>query len=532
MKSIVNKALYSLGGTFKTIGRNIGHLYEIIASKIIKIIGTNISVDNTIEAPMRIKLGASELEQIQTTQSANLLDEEYLKTATYGTATYKNTLTNIKGNRQLYVKAQLKTGKTAISGLYVRLSSYPNPTSSSAVYGIFISNGNAVTNSTPDFTGKDDLYFTYYPTDTNLSDIFDTYEFWVSTDDVSYVPFVPNSPNPQYPQEIHTISGDNTIKVVGSNLTNEDVLNENKNSDDGECYIFNNNKLVNVNLTPNITFKENTQYTIQYIAKQVSGNPRLRIVYTDSTTQNIGTDTIATTLTKYTQTSTANKTISYITEVYSSNTTNGFYIKKDSFCIKEGSDTTYTPYQEQTAQVNLGDLEYSKMPNTDYSDEFYRATDSDTSLVSGKWYLKKNIGKTTLDDATSLLSGTIFGTSCQYAPYSLPNALNVGRSYNFISNKIIQANETYIKYGGYRNNTNLYVITDTTDTLSNFNSNITGSIVYYPLSTSTYTLLNDTLQSQLDTIESMLLSYKGQTNISQVNDDLPFELEVDINVEQ
>jgi hypothetical protein len=48
-------------------------------------------------------------------------------------------------------------------------------------------------------------------------------------------------------------------------------------------------------------------------------------------------------------------------------------------------------------------------------------------------------------------------------------------------------------------------------------------IAYYQLATPTYTLLNDTLQEELNIIEK-LLSYKGQTNISQENDDLPFDM--------
>ena len=45
---------------------------------------------------------------------------------------------------------------------------------------------------------------------------------------------------------------------------------------------------------------------------------------------------------------------------------------------------------------------------------------------------------------------------------------------------------------------------------------------WYPLATPTYTLLNDTLQSQLEYIYNQMLAYKGQTNISQINNDLPF----------
>lgn len=42
---------------------------------------------------------------------------------------------------------------------------------------------------------------------------------------VDYVPFVPDSPSPDYPQEIQVVSGNNTIEVVGKNLFNKDTTN-------------------------------------------------------------------------------------------------------------------------------------------------------------------------------------------------------------------------------------------------------------------------------------------------------------------
>jgi hypothetical protein len=57
---------------------------------------------------------------------SNKLDEKTLKEATYTTTgTYKNTLTDMQGGT-LYFKASLKEGKTAISGLYVAISSNGN----------------------------------------------------------------------------------------------------------------------------------------------------------------------------------------------------------------------------------------------------------------------------------------------------------------------------------------------------------------------------------------------------------------------
>lgn len=149
--------------------------------------------------------------------------------------------------------------------------------------------------------------------------------------------------------------GGNTeqTQYSGKNLFDESVLDEYKNDEDDEAWIFNNSALYNKNLTPNVKFKENTAYTIQYIAKQTTGNPRLIIVYTDGTTQPVGNDIIATSHTKYTQVSNSLKTIDYITSQYSATGTKSFYIKKNSFMVEEGTTaTSYEPYCGGTASPN------------------------------------------------------------------------------------------------------------------------------------------------------------------------------------
>lgn len=86
-----------------------------------------------------------------------------------------------------------------------------------------------------------------------------------------------------------------------------------------------------------------------------------------------------------------------------------------------------------------------------------------------------------LPDATKLLTGTVLGTNCKLTDYSLTGAKSVGRSYNFKCDKIKPANEQYGQYSGYRNSTNFIVMTNLEDTLDNFNSKITGSILEYEL---------------------------------------------------
>ena len=47
---------------------------------------------------------------------------------------------------------------------------------------------------------------------------------------------------------------------------------------------------------------------------------------------------------------------------------------------------------------------------------------------------------------------------------------------------------------------------------------------YYVYASPVNELFNDTIQDQLEDIYNNMLSYEGQTNVSQVNDDLPFNI--------
>ena len=101
------------------------------------------------------------------------------------------------------------------------------------------------------------------------------------------------------------------------------------------------------------------------------------------------------------------------------------------------------------------------------------------------WYLQKNIGKTT---DTSGSTGITIN--------------------DMVSNGII-----YSYYGGS--------VSGKTIT---YDSAISGTnTIYYQLATPTYILLNNTLQTELNNIEKAI-SYQGQTNVSQINNDLPFTL--------
>ena len=121
--------------------------------------------------------------------------------------------------------------------------------------------------------------------------------------------------------------------------------------------------------------------------------------------------------------------------------------------------------------------------------------------------------QTILGDIAFLTTATIFGVECQYATYTFPDAKNTGRNYNFLSDRISPANEIFGQYKGYMNQRNLYVLTTADDTVENFNSKISGSIVEYELAEEEivpYTTEQQTAYNQLQNLNL----YEGINNFS------------------
>ena len=120
-------------------------------------------------------------------------------------------------------------------------------------------------------------------------------------------------------------------------------------------------------------------------------------------------------------------------------------------------------------------------------------------------------------------------------------------AYRYLENPVISDTTNGVKSmcsnfplaanAGTWNNKNCYVITnlkeflctldETYTTLEQFKTWLSthNTTVYYVLATPTYTKITDpTLISQLEDI-SMAISYQTQTNISQINNDLPFNID-------
>ena len=188
---------------------------------------------------------------------------------------------------------------------------------------------------------------------------------------------------------------------------------------------------------------------------------------------------------------------------------------------KGSSMTTFEPYQSQTYEVDLGTLELCKIGT--YQDYF-------TKNSSGQWCKYNAIGKVVLDGSAAnfnYTNGVYYTNDPTYM--------------EFIKNQLALSN--YFSYGGTCTNTssafnngNNKISLNSNDGLSFYfrNDSLTSkvewqtwlsthnTIVYYVLATQYLSLIEDNnLIEQLDNLENAM-SYEGQTNISQVNNDKAF----------
>jgi len=240
-------------------------------------------------------------------------------------------------------------------------------------------------------------------------------------------------------------------------------------------------------------FKQNTQYTISIKAlryNNTSTSTGFRLVYEDDTYDAIYVN--STTETNFVLTSKVDKTLKYIGLSYADSN----YVLVRDIMLNEG--TTALPYE----------------PFND-----------------GKWYLKKNIYKLIFDSehlAEALYpsyNGVYFIASNQM-PQIETRAIGISNRSNRVGdywsgNTIWVGVNTKVVYW-------LNVMTELGfTTIEQFNEWLSNNllVIYYIMTTPQYILLNDTLQTQLNNIQKVL-AYQDQTNISQVNNDLPFRLKL------
>lgn len=308
--------------------------------------GESLNLANTKAMPYSDYAVKGKGEQATSTQSANLFDENKYRNASYNTNVYKYTLTNIKGNRTLYTKCSLKSGKTSISGLYLAICNKNNPNLTGNITAWLVNGGNVNVNNHADFSNDEDIYLTFYPANTSIQDIFDTYNIMVSTDNVNYEPFTPNSPSPAYPSEIHSVADDvNLFDVITATANQSNyVLNSNETITNNKSYGSDGRTFFN-----NILLNAGT-YTISYIPN-LSGttkNIRFSIKNIDSSTDIINQSISITNETKQTFSFTLSSNTNIAMCIMANGANDGIITLKNIKLQKGTVATPYSPYNQGT----------------------------------------------------------------------------------------------------------------------------------------------------------------------------------------
>lgn len=319
------------------------------------------------------------------------------------------------------------------------------------------------------------------------------------------------TPTPSSPIPVNNVSGDNQIVVSdgGTDTTtyNIDLPVENK---------FNKNDVSNGYITYNggtspasswrysdyIEVKPNTTYTRSGSATPGS-NPVYNALYDENKTfiSNITCEGSSYTFT-------TGNTARYI-RVTVHNT------DLDTYQLEESSKAnTYTPYGTTPIELNkIGT----------YQDYFYKEND--------KWYLHKEIEKHTITGTESWQDRPNFNDCDRFVlnTTAIPSQTIDGLSNYFIVNRNVVSTIGYL------------ILSQGDQIIINFSTKGTTSLaqfktwlgnnkpsVYYILSSATNTEITYTpLIEQLNTIEQAQ-SKEGTTNVNQVNNDLPFMLDLSV----
>lgn len=366
------------------------------------------------------------------------------------------------------------------------------------------------------------IHFYSYGNYVNSEGITATFNnLMISSSGGEYEPYTNGaSPNPDYPQTIHTITGNNKLLVRSKNLFNKNTALENKYVDNDTGNLGNAG-----------------YYASDYI--NIAGNEYI----------SVSTQSGANWGAFY------NKDKQYISGINSyanaiSVPNNAVYVRLtilptilDTFQVEKGSEkTTSKPYQSNAVLLTLGDTEICKIGN--YEDKIFKAikgneiydsltTEEQATLDYGKWYKKEVIKKRKLDTSSTYnwkITSNVIYDDAYITDYKKDNSNDIFIMSNYFQGQASVTGSTsvldnhctfYGISGAYR------IYFKPFDNLTDWDNFITNNnvYIYYVLATPTNEKFNDTIQEQLEDIYNNMLSYEGQTNISQENADLPFNIE-------
>ena len=333
------------------------------------------------------------------------------------------------------------------------------------------------------------------------------------------------TPTPEAPVEVNTVTGRQEIKVVGKNIIPTNDIQET--TTNGLTYSCTNGTLrINGTATANTTITLATNLNI----------PVATTGYRISVTKSGTTTSTSATYIQYLLRNSSNANLGYVNQIVNNTSaSNGFqtagninttilYIISGvvfqnavfNFQVEKNTTATaYEPYQSQSYELDLGNLELCKIG--DYQDYIYKD--------NNKWYIKRQVGKLALngsEDWSTRSSGVGQLYELNVSSYGFYNteSQTLGFSNQYVANINLNVDNTFRVLSG----ATLGVHNDTIGSLTNFKNGLSTNnlIVYFPLKTPEDEEITDnTLIGQLNALENAR-SYDTTTHINQNTANKPF----------
>lgn len=342
-------------------------------------------------------------------------------------------------------------------------------------------------------------------------------------------------PNPDYPQEIKNVTGENSVGIRGKNLFNLALLSQEENyntydestglwatSSNGGYYrsIFYSRTggEDNRDITKIIKLKPNTNYTVKFYDftnHTVSTNVFLSYAFYDSNGVFISQNRVNSTI--LTITSPDQECWLDLRRI-----DNSGYFTFSKIQIEEGSTaTSYEPYITPVEkELNLGNIELCKIGN--YQDLIFKNEPNnpnyDSNLVENAWYVKKNIDKYVFSSNDDIRKNepNNDNSTLYYIPNLLSEAVSntdlyCNRLYYKTLAKLFDDNEEGIRIHNDNGLTyfNVKLENNTVAGVKNWISNNIFEL-YFPLKTPTYTQITEsTLVNQLEELYNYINTNTG-----------------------
>lgn len=333
-----------------------------------------------------------------------------------------------------------------------------------------------------------------------------------------YVGAVP-APNPNYPQAVKVVTGENTVKIHGKNLlpitansSSTGGITMTKNADGSLTFngTATGNAYFNLNQSASgyVYLESGKTYTLS-ASTPLPANTRLCCRNTTGTTTNYIDIYGGNQTSKTTTMAVDDSTFTYFAVYGAGTVVNNLTIYP---MLELGSTATdFEPYQEQSYPISLGSIELCKIG--DYQDYIYKS--------DGKWYVHKAINKEVLDGSGTWTAGGQGNVYIWRAPASdlvMPSASSViadivcSHLKGVTFSDIYYARDTGVAVPSNGQRICVSVITDVATTKAWLDANTPS--VYYVLATPTDTeITNEALIEQLDAIANQAHAYKTRTYV-------------------